>query len=146
MILSYLDEHLDAIPMLARWHHDQWFHVTSHLTLEDRIAGFRARARRGSIPTAFVALIDGSVVGMACLLEHDIDSHRHLTPWLTTVLVGPEHRGKGIGTALIRRAVDGAAQLGFDRLYLFTYDKEQYYARLGWSVVDRCSTVACPVQ
>lgn len=30
-----------------------------------------------------------------------------------------------------------AVELGFDTLYLWTPDKEHFYARLGWTVIDR---------
>ena len=83
--IAYLDEHIDAIPALAQWHHVEWSSVTPTLSVADRIEVFTARARRGSVPTAFVGLIDDMVVGMACLVECDIPSHFHLTPWLATV-------------------------------------------------------------
>ncbi len=134
--IAYLDEHVDSILSLATWHHETWHTVTPHLSVADRIAGFERRARRGSIPTGFVALIDSTVVGMACLVECDIDSHCHLTPWLATVLVAPAHRGKGIGSALSRRATQEASALGVSSLYLFTFDKQSFYARLGWSRLE----------
>jgi predicted N-acetyltransferase YhbS len=134
--IEYLDEHVDAIPSLASWHHEAWVTVTPHLSVADRIAGFQARARRGSIPTGFVAIIDSIVVGMACLVDCDLDSHRHLTPWLATVLVAPGHRGKGIGSALSRRATDEAWTLGATKLYLFTFDKQSFYARQGWATLE----------
>jgi predicted N-acetyltransferase YhbS len=137
--IDYLDEHLDAIPQLARWHHAEWLSVTPDLSVADRIAGFRARARRGSIPTGFVALVDGTVAGMACLVPWDIYSHRHLTPWLATVLVGPVYRGNGIGSALSNRAVEEARALGVQNLYLFTFNKQSFYSRLGWSAVEEAS-------
>ncbi|HEY6356822.1 MAG TPA: GNAT family N-acetyltransferase [Vicinamibacterales bacterium] len=134
--IAYLDEHVDAIPALATWHHQAWSAVTPHLTVADRIAGFHARARRGSIPTGFVALADSVVVGMACLVAHDVDSHRHLTPWLASVLVAPAHRGQGIGSVLSRRTTEEAAVLGTPHVYLFTYDKQAFYTRLGWSTLE----------
>jgi predicted N-acetyltransferase YhbS len=144
LTIGYLDKHLDAIPLLARWHHEAWSFLAPHLSVADRIAGFRARARRGSIPTGFVALIDSAVVGMACLVECDVESHRHLTPWLATVRVGPAYRGQGIGSALCERATDEAAALGVPTLYLFTFDKEAFYARLGWSVQEPAQLAGVP--
>jgi len=144
LAIAYLDEHLDAIPTLAAWHHDAWSAVTPHLSIGDRVAGFQARARRGSIPTGFVALADGVVAGMACLVACDVDSHRHLTPWLASVLVGPAFRGQGIGSALTRRATDEAEALGVPTLYLFTFDKEAFYARLGWSALERAQLGGLP--
>jgi GNAT superfamily N-acetyltransferase len=137
--IEYLDEHIDAIPMLARWHHAEWLTVTPHLSVADRIAGFTARARRGSIPTGFVSLLDNVVVGMACLVECDIPSHCHLRPWLATVLVSPEHRRRGIGSALCGRAIEEARQLGVSNLHLFTFDRQSLYARLGWSVLEEAT-------
>jgi GNAT superfamily N-acetyltransferase len=133
---GYLDEHLDAIPTLAQWHHAEWHAVTPDLTISDRIAGFTARARRGSVPTGIVGLVDDHVVGMACLVDCDIPSHCHLTPWLATVLVSPQHRGRGIGSALCLRAAEEATLLGVTNLYLFTFDKQSMYARLQWSPLE----------
>jgi GNAT superfamily N-acetyltransferase len=144
LTIAYLDEHLDAIPSLAAWHHDAWAAVTPHVSVADRISGFRARARRGSIPTGFVALADAVVVGMACLVESDVDSHRHLTPWLASVLVGPAYRGQGIGSALCRRATDEASAFGVSTLYLFTFDQEPFYARLGWTTFGRAEMAGRP--
>jgi predicted N-acetyltransferase YhbS len=142
--IAYLDEHVDAIPLLAAWHHQTWLAVTPGLSVADRIAGFEQRARRGSIPTGFVALIESAVVGMACLVGFDLDSHRHLTPWLSTVLVAPAHRGKGVGSALARRATEEAATLGVSTLYLFTFDKQPFYARLGWSRLEDAQLEGVP--
>jgi hypothetical protein len=49
--IDYLDQHIDAIPMLASWHHAEWSAVTPHLSVADRVTGFQARAQRGTIPT-----------------------------------------------------------------------------------------------
>ena len=136
LVIDYLDQHVDAIPALARWHHAEWSAVTPHLSVPDRIAGFRARAQRGIIPTGFVALLNNTPVGMACLVESDIDTHRQLTPWLATVLVGPEFRGQGIGSALSTRATNEAVVMGVATLYLFTFDRQGFYERLGWSELE----------
>jgi hypothetical protein len=112
LTIAYLDEHLDAIPSLATWHHEAWSAITPHLSVADRIAGFEARARRGQIPTGFVALVESVVVGMACLVECDIESHRHLTPWLATVLVGPAARTSG-APFLISSEPDNVRTIGW---------------------------------
>ena len=88
--IEYLADHAGAIPTLAQWHHDQWHTITPHLTVADRIAGFRSRMRRLDVPTGFVAVLDEVVVGMACLVAHDMETRPELTPWLATVLVAPD--------------------------------------------------------
>lgn len=142
--IAYLDQHLDAIPTLARWHHMEWAAVTPHLSVADRIAGFRARARRGTVPTSFVAILDANVVGLACLVENDVQSHQHLTPWLASVLVAPQHRGRGIGSSLSERTTEEARVLGFPKVYLFTFDRQSFYARLGWSALEDTHYAGAP--
>jgi GNAT superfamily N-acetyltransferase len=134
--IEYLDAHVDAIPTLAAWHHAEWSSITPELSVADRIAGFEERARRGSVPTGFVALRGGEVAGMACLVECDIETHCHLTPWLATVLVGPAYRGHGIGSMLSRNAMREAWALGSPALYLFTFDRQPFYDRLGWTFLE----------
>jgi N-acetylglutamate synthase-like GNAT family acetyltransferase len=137
--IDYLADHVDAIPTLARWHHDQWASSMPELTIAEREKRFRARATTGAVPTGFVAVADGRVVGMACLVECDLESHAHLSPWLATVLVAPNHRGRGIGSALCRRVTEEARLLGFARVYLFTLDKQDLYRRLGWWTVEQAN-------
>jgi len=106
------------------------------VTIADRIGRFQSRAQRGQLPTGFVALVNGAVVGLACLVACDLDSHRHLTPWLASVLVEPPYRHQGIGAALSQRTVEEARSLGFTRVYLFTLDQIPFYSRLGWSLLE----------
>jgi GNAT superfamily N-acetyltransferase len=60
-----------------------------------------------------------------------------LTPWLGGVFVLPEHRRRGVASALCRAAEEKAWSLGFKALYLFTPDQQSLYARLGWKKAER---------
>lgn len=142
--IHYLCDHRDTIPTLARWYHEQWAFVSPVLSVEDAIRRFESRAYRGQIPAAFVALVDGHAVGLACLVEHDMDSSSDLSPWLASVLVAPEFRGRGIGTALSERATQEASRLGHDGLFLVTFDQVPFYARLGWSILEETTHVGRP--
>ena len=42
-----------------------------------------------------------------------------------------------MGTALVHRAVIEAQRLGVTNVYLYTPDKERFYALRGWSVFER---------
>src|SRR5438876_12277484 len=134
--IGYLADHADAVAALARWHHDEWATRTPEISIGDRAARFTARAQRGGLPMGFVAIVGGQVVGLACLVECDLESHAHLSPWLASVVVAPEYRGHGLGSALCKRATDEAGVLGFQRAYLFTSDKQHLYRRLGWSTLE----------
>jgi N-acetylglutamate synthase-like GNAT family acetyltransferase len=143
MYIDSLANHPDAVSTLARWHHEQWKHLSPGDSIEQRIARLQAHLDIESIPTTFVALSSQEkgatkVVGSASLISHDMDTHPEWTPWLASVFVAPQHRGQGIGTALVRRVIQQARMLGIAQLYLFTTpDKKGFYARLGWSLIER---------
>jgi N-acetylglutamate synthase-like GNAT family acetyltransferase len=142
---EHLADRLDAIPELAQAHHAAWASLSPSLSVADSERRFAERAHRGQVPTALIATVDNAVVGVACLVECDLDSHAHLTPWLASVLVLPEYRGKGIGSALSERLAAEAAFLGFPSLFLFTFDKQSMYTRLGWTTIDRGEHARRPV-
>ena len=62
-----------------------------------------------------------------------------LSPWLAGVFVAPDHRGYGVGTAMVRRVIDDAMALGVRRLYLYTPTAQHFYSRLGWSLIEHTS-------
>ena len=79
---------------------------------------------------------DGQLVGSASILVATL-THQHLTPWLSSVFLPPEMRGRSIASALSLRAAGAAARLGFKMRYLFTPHNESLYARQGWKTFDR---------
>lgn len=71
------------------------------------------------------------------LVACDMKIRNELTPWVAGVYVAAEERGKGIGAALVQRVTEEAKALGHERIYLFTFDAEKYYARIGWQLRER---------
>ena len=47
-------------------------------------------------------------------------------------MVLPAYRHQGLGSRLVRAVEAGAAERGFERLYLYTRDSQAFYRRLGW--------------
>ena len=86
---------------------------------------------------ALVAKVDGEPIGTCLLVGSEIEPNHEVSPWLAGLFVVPERRRKGAGTILVRAIEDQARQRGFSRLYLYTTDAVGFYARLGWSVLDR---------
>jgi GNAT superfamily N-acetyltransferase len=137
MEIAFLADFVHYLPTLARWHHEQFGYLAPEASLESNVAALQRTLNRGAIPTTFIALAGEVLLGSASLVRHDLSSRPNLTPWLARVYVAPEHRRQGVGTALVSRAVAEAEQLGVEKLYLYTPDKERFYARLGWSVRER---------
>jgi N-acetylglutamate synthase-like GNAT family acetyltransferase len=137
MRLDYLADRPEALPMLARWHHAEWGRYSADRTVETMGERLRGHLNRDQIPLCVVAHEEGIPVGTAGLVEFDMETRRDLTPWLADVVVDPERRNAGIGTRVVEFIVARARDLGVKRLYLFTPDRESFYARMGWSVLER---------
>jgi N-acetylglutamate synthase-like GNAT family acetyltransferase len=106
-------------------------------SVEEFESQFSTQLNRDTIPLTLIALVDQVMVGTASLVAHDMPIRPNLSPWLAAVYVAPEHRQRGIGSRLVQNIEEAAKQLHIPRLYLFTPDRERFYARLGWSIVER---------
>jgi len=134
MKIELLAEHVTAIPTVARWIHSEWGHLLPDATLETYVLDFEKRVKRHAIPETLVALENDRVVGTASIVEDDMSTRKELSPWLAAVYVTPEFRNRGIGSRLVRAAMQEAKMLGVKKLYLFTPDSMSFYSRLGWKV------------
>lgn len=124
------------IDQLAAWHQAEWYHLDDSVNESIRRQRLVEHCDTGSLPVTFVALFDGELVGSICLVSHDVPDRPQYSPWISRVYVAEEHRGRGIGRALIDRARVEMRRQGHDALYLITEDKGPYYARMGWKQLE----------
>jgi N-acetylglutamate synthase-like GNAT family acetyltransferase len=127
-----------CIPTIAAWQQQEFGYLSPAGTVEQRIERLSAANDRRRLPISLVALSEAEdhVLGSANVVAATL-THKHLSPWLSSVVVPAEHRGKGIASKLTLAAVSEADRLGFDKIYLFTPKNESLYARLGWTTFDR---------
>lgn len=138
LIIDNLANHRESIPKLAHWFHAEWGHFHPQTTIEQRIANLKERCSQTSgLPLTLIARTGDHVVGTASLIKHDMEVHLELTPWLSSVYVDTEYRRQGIGSQLVKRIVQEAANINAKILYLFTPDRESFYARMGWQLLYR---------
>ena len=137
MRIEYLGDNAALIPTLAQWHYEQWRYLNPNKTIERYISQLYSHLDKKRIPTTFVALTGGIVMGSSSLVSCDMDTHRNLSPWLSSLYVSPLFRGRGVGSALVHRIIKEAEALEVATLYVFTPDREGFYTRLGWSAVER---------
>lgn len=138
-----LGQRPEAMPVLARWLFEEWGYYHERDSVERRIAELSGRLDESRVPQTFVALASpepgAEVLGTAALALDDMETRPELNPWLASVLVQPTARGRGVGSALVRAVMAKAAELGIERLYLFTENQAALYARLGWQAFERCT-------
>ena len=117
-------------PAVAEWLLDEFRHALSP-SYDQEVT--RLLAQKAPEET-FVLFDDDVPVGTASLVASDLPSRPDLTPWLASVLVRPQFRGRGYSAPLVRH-VEGAAAASATVLWLYTWSAEQVYARLGWERV-----------
>jgi len=135
-ILSMADR-VELIPVVARWHWDEWGGGDPGGSLEAWTQGLRRRLQRDRIPMGWVAMLGREPVGSVALIDHDMATHRELSPWLSGLFVVPDRRAEGVGSALTAHCEAAAAELGVGFLYLYASTAEDFYRRRGWEVVAR---------
>jgi predicted N-acetyltransferase YhbS len=134
--IEHLMEHTHHIPTIAMWQQGEFGYLNPGGTVEERVERLNKANDRQRLPISLVAICQNVLVGSANVLASTL-THKHLTPWLSSVFVPPEQRGKGIAFALALAAAAEARRLGFATIYLFTPRNEALYARLGWTTFDR---------
>ena len=105
-------------------------------TLEEDAAGLRQLLAGDGFEAAFVARIGDVPVATCLLVRHELEPAHDLTPWLAGLVVDSGHRGRGIATALVRATEAHAASRGVEMLHLYTWEARDFYAALGWDMLE----------
>jgi len=140
----YLLDHPEFLPIVAAWHHGEWAYIRPGDTLEARQKRLRSECGRCGVPTTLIALSEDQPIGSISLLAEDMDTHPELTPWLASLYVIPSKRRQGVGAALVKRLIEEARQLAFQRLYLYTPSEEKFYKSLGWFTLEQTTYAGKP--
>jgi GNAT superfamily N-acetyltransferase len=132
--IENLSGHIDFIPLLAKWHFEQWGVLTGALTESDYQVLLSSHASSQKLPMTLVAVGHGRLLGSVNIVACDMDIRSELTPWLAQLYVHPPERGRGVGSTLVHAAVARSRELGFDYLYLYTSGTlPSFYERIGWT-------------
>ena len=87
-----------------------------------------------ALPCFIVAEDAGTVVGVAGIEECGREGEHAL---LRSVAIAPAWRGRGLGRALVTRAIADAEARGAKALYLLTTTAEGYFPSFGFSETSR---------
>lgn len=128
--IDHLFDHPGRIPLVAGWIHDEFWKEKPCRRVETIENLLRQARDPDRVPLSLLALVDGQPAGTVNLVQTDSETRPDLHPWLAALVVTPENRRRGVGTALVRELARHAARLGFHELYLGT-DIAGFYLRLG---------------
>jgi len=136
MEIKYLKDYKEWIPKIAEWFYNEWGDMHPDLDVDKIIARLHKRTNIDKIPLTVVAVENEMIVGTASLKEFDMEIRMQYSPWLASVYVCEGWRKKGVGARLVTTIVDKAKMIGVDTLYLYTPDAQDFYAKLGWRVLE----------
>lgn len=120
---------------IADWHYHEWQHLYPADTIHDFIEDLKQSLADTAVPGTWVLMDENKPVGSASIVRHDMETNRHLSPWLANVFIKPEYRGKGLGRILINHVQEQARSIGVAEIYLFTENRSKLYKSLGWRTV-----------
>jgi N-acetylglutamate synthase-like GNAT family acetyltransferase len=135
----------DSLPILARWHQDEWYFLEPTKTLQDRMARIKLCFEDSFVPSIYIAKENNTLLGSAAIIEHDMDTRKDLSPWLAGVYVPENYRKRGIGSKLVLYVMQQAKKNGFKTLYLYTLKHSDFYSKLGWTVIQETEYRNCQI-
>lgn len=123
---------------LAERHAAEWGSLYGDWDRTKAVAEFRSMKTDGSLPATLVLREDGRVGGTVSLLHGDCEARRDLDPWLASLYVFPQFRGRGYADRLIGKAIRVAATAGEKELHVFTESAAGLFRRHGFAATGRC--------
>lgn len=131
--IAYLADYPAHLTLLAEWMFTTWGHYNPGSSIERIQSKLAEHLKRDNLPITLVALDNHQPVG-TCSLRINDGIRPDLTPWLASLFVLPEYRGKGIGEKLIEAITQEARRFHYPKLYLLAFDPTlpSWYQKLGW--------------
>jgi GNAT superfamily N-acetyltransferase len=127
--IELLADHAAVIDDLVQWYEGEWEPYYGQQGPGDARADLESRCNRGRLPVGFVAVDNDRILGTAAL---DNDAATGKTPSVVGLLVAPDHRRRGIASALLEFAEHLGRDLGYDELFMSTTILGELVQRRGW--------------
>ncbi|MBT2338690.1 MULTISPECIES: GNAT family N-acetyltransferase [Pseudomonas] len=134
--IDWLEKQMDKCDLMAEWLYREFSYEFAQQSLTHWQHEFSTGQGDGSWK-CLIATEQGQLLGGASLASNDLPARPELGPWLACVYIAPEARPRGLAAQLIEGICCHAKEAGFTTLYLHTHNQSQYYAKLGWEVLER---------
>jgi len=110
----------------TKYIHSKWGSEYNYQVYEDSIFG--CINTKESTPYWYLLEDDNKIVGCAGLIDHDFISRTDLSPWLCSLYIESDYRGKALGSILIDKVKEDAKKEHFKAVYLCT-ELDGYYEK-----------------
>ncbi len=132
LVIRSLEERPDAAGLLAEWFVAEWPEYHRGRSLPDVASQFRLVS---DVQHTLIAEIENEVVGTVALRGRWEAAPEIPSPWIGGLFVVPQHRGQGIGKALVEAATAEAVAAGQPIVHMAIRVDPGSYIRRGWRVV-----------
>lgn len=135
--ISRLVEVPSLAPRLAAAHAREWSHLYANWNESAALSDFTAEGGSADIPTTWVAHHPThGPMGSVSLVKDDLPGHPDLNPWLASLYVFPEFRGRKLGRILIREALNFLRLRNYPEAFLFTENLASYFSKFNFTFHD----------
>ncbi len=145
--IDYLGNQKQFLPLLTEHMYQHWRSLLQAMgkSRDDFAQSMRDRCATDSLPLALVAFEGDQVLGTIALKPQDLARRPQLTPWLGGLFVLKKYRSQGIASLLITKILAEAERLRLPCLHLWTPASEDFYARRGWTLLERSPYHHCEI-
>ena len=141
--------HLADVPFfrdeLAALHAAEWKHLYADWDVQNALAEFLNQKADGSLPATLVLHEGMELLGSVSVVFGDCPARLDLNPWLASLYVVPQRRGRGHGLELVQAAIELAAAAGAKRLHVFTESAEKLFESCGFEIMERTMLQDMPI-
>jgi len=127
--IDFLKNNPHAIPALA----NIWYEVLGKIWMPEigieEIESLSYKELNQNMPLTYIALYGEIPVGL-CTLELNGGIRPDLKPWIGDLVIDPKYQKQGIGKKLLDIAIQKAKELGFEKVYLFTFDRFVIFSKI----------------
>lgn len=132
---TYLADHLQHIPQLAKWYFDEWGIYVEDASIESFQNKLQDYLNAGRVPLIILAVEGQTLVGAVQIKYREMTIYPDKEYWLGGVYVNPDYRGQHIASQLVQHAEKRAIELNINHLHLQTESLNGgLYAKLGWEI------------
>lgn len=136
MKILFLKERPEYFSEVAEIIFNQWGHKTPENRLEEMKEKLEGFLNEDRIPFNVICLREQKLIACYNIMLTDPPARTDLSPWLGSLYVKPHCRNKGIGSTLVKHAINILNLWNIKTVYLCTPDKQRMYGRLGWNPID----------